>query len=796
MRERWYDMKAHLERFNLFINEQKDWFDQNLSIDFAHSWDDPFWICGSKGTGWLRGNGRNSLRFDEISRLKGVDNQHAVAKNYCQFMKAMMVIVYRGNNRRMSPSVAVATLMVLKRWYHSLVELTGQNHPIYLTTDVIQRSMDILSSASRQGDPNIANYKGRCVSLQKLINHHAFTLVSLNYISDLKYTNNTNLTRKAKETMALKHQDKLDDTSSGDESTLITIRGFLNIVALIQRVESDSEKIALNCLLLLIVTGFRSIEAFNLRLDALIKRPIEDPSVIERFRKKGLPDYFLGIKYVGVKGAGERTHWVEPLAVPLVEGIFSTVEKLTKPMRDHLLYLREKSFSDYLPRSISLQPSDMVELNSIVTHIAHSSSKLRGRSGLRDKASKALAKRGVKPQLEKDGPRRSKEFYYHKHDISNLIMSVFNLSHSITPCTHAWVDNGKKHTVKYEDLLFLYCSGSLTLKRTMVFLANPVPLTNTAINKFLGNIDGDNSIFSKYKLLEDDGKPTRLRTHIPRHNINTFLAIAEVSDHLQAMLMGRMDISQNHHYQHVALAERRKIASLSSLKINTTELTVQPPSPRTSTAIPIDIVKQEKHFIISEKADLEHNIKANLHTFDNRDEVSAFIEASFNNNLFDDIATAFEEITNQEGLKKATAMITRHATLHPLKFGSCMREIALWGCPYRMKCQSSMFCEHFTLTGRIDELSNLFTKKQMLQKAQSQLEKISQDTPGYQKALSQINKNMVQLNMIEAKWLQSSGSSRLASTEHLLTGNLSGDGTIKTLAQLFALEHKNITKGK
>ncbi|HEH9403021.1 TPA: hypothetical protein SIA26_000461 [Aeromonas bestiarum] len=789
-------MKAHLERFNAFITEQKDWFELNLALDFAHAWDEPVWISGSKGTGWLRGNGKNTLRFDEINRVKGIDRKHVVANEYCHFMKAMLVIVYRGNNRRMSPSVAVATLMVLKRWYHSLVEHTGQNHPMYLTTEVIQRSMDILSAVSMPGDPNVANYKGRCVSLQKLVNHQSFSLVSLNYVSDLKYTNKTNLTRKAKETIALKHQERLDDSSGEDENTLITIRGFLNIVALIQRVESDAEKIALNCLLLLIVTGFRSVEAFNLRHNALIKRHVDDPTISARLRNKGLPDYFLGIKYVGVKGAGERTHWVEPLAVPLVENIFSAVKALTAPMREHLLYLREKSFSDYLPRSISALPGDMIELDDIVAHVAHSSTKLRGQSGLRDKASKALAKRGVTPGHEQDGPRRSKLFFYSKNSINSLIKAEFDRHDLNTPCTHSWVENGKRYVVNYEDLLFLYNLGSLSLKRTMVFKANPVPLKNDQINKFLGNLDSNNSIFSKYNLLEDSGSPTRLRTHIPRHNINTFLAIAEVSDHLQAMLMGRMDISQNHHYQHLALAERRKNASLSNQKSNSTELTAQSASPTANTTLPIDLVKQTGYIVLSDRLNLEHNIKANLHTFDNRDEVSAFIEASFNNNLFDDIATAFEEITNKEGLKEAAAMVARHATLHPLKFGSCMREIALWGCPYRMKCQSSMFCEHFTLTGRIDELPNLFIKQQMLQKAKTQLEKLSKDTPGYQKSLSQINKSMVQLNVMENKWLRSSESNRPVRTENLLSGDLSGDGKIKTLAQLFALEHKNIKKGE
>jgi len=49
---------------------------------------------------------------------------------------------------------------------------------------------------------------------------------------------------------------------------------------------------------------------------------------------------------------------------------------------------------------------------------------------------------------------------------------------------------------------------------------------------------------------------------------------------------------------------------------------------------------------------------------------------------------------------------------------------------------------------------------------------------------------------MENKWLRSSESNRPVRTENLLSGDLSGDGKIKTLAQLFALEHKNIKKGE
>ncbi|MFF6013318.1 hypothetical protein [Rahnella sp. R3(2024)] len=253
----------------------------------------------------------------------------------------------------------------------------------------------------------------------------------------------------------------------------------------------DAEKIALNCLLLLIITGFRSVEAFNLRQDALVKRQIDDPAICKRLHDKGLPDYFLGIRYIGVKGAGQRTHWVEPLAVPLVESIFSAVKILTTSMRSHLIYLRSKAFTDFLPLAINNLPGELVELDDVVMHIVQTTSDFRGRAGLRDKTSKALAQRGILPTQEITGPRNSKAIYFSKTDLNNYHKNEFGVTGSQEPCTHAWSDNGKNYEVKHEDLLFLYAKGSLALRRTLVLLATPIPLDNRVMNKFLGNVDSN-----------------------------------------------------------------------------------------------------------------------------------------------------------------------------------------------------------------------------------------------------------------------------------------------------------------
>lgn len=787
-------MKNHFEHFQAFIEEQKKWFEQNLSVDFAQTWNDHIWVSGNQGSGWLRGNGRNTLRFDEMTRFKGIEGHLPIDQEYSQFMKAMLVLVYRKGNRSISPAVAKATLMILKRWYHAMVYETGQTHPSYLSTVVIQRAMDLLSSVSSPGDPNTANYKGRCVSLQKLVNYFTFTLVKLQYNSDVKYINKTNLTRKAREAMELKRQERLEDSTPNDKAPLITIRGFLNIVSLIQRVESDSEKIALNCLLLLIVTGFRSIEVFNLRHDALVKRQIDDPTLRKRFQDKGLPDYFLGIHYVGVKGAGERTHWVEPLAVPLVEKIFSTVKKLTASMRNHLTDLREKSFKNYLPKAIDALPGELVELDYVVAHITQTTSTLRGRAGQRDKTAKALTKRGVLPVHEVPGPRNSKSVYYSKSGLSDYVKNEFEITETHEPCTHAWTENGKQYNINHEDLLFLHAKGSLSLRRTLELKAVPVPFLNPLMNKFLGNVETHCSVFSKYQLLEDDSTPTQMRTHIPRHNINTFLAIAEISDHLQAMLMGRVDITQNHHYQHLALAERRKSASLVQMQPTSAgQVSARPPL---STTTPLNVVRQTGFMVIPKNMTLENAIRTNLHTFDERSDIAGFIEDAFAEGLFEDIANAFEEIRDTEGPEQASAMVERHAVLYPLKFGSCMREVNLWGCPYRLKCQSIAFCEHFTLTGRIDELPNIEAKIYATEKAHLKLSSVIDKAPCYNAQLTEIVEKLERLKIMQKEWLHHANSKRVTAFADILSGDIKIEGNIRTLTQLFALEYQKSKTGE
>ncbi|HBP7715774.1 TPA: hypothetical protein L6J41_003658, partial [Escherichia coli] len=277
-------------------------------------------------------------------------------------------------------------------------------------------------------------------------------------------------------------------------------------------------------------------------------------------------------------------------------------------------------------------------------------------------------------------------------------------------------------------------------------------------------------------------------------NINTFLAIAEISDHLQAMLMGRVDIMQNHHYQHLALAERRKSASLVRMQpISPGQVSTRPPL---STSTPLNVVKQTGFMVIPKNMTMENAIRTNLHTFDDRRDITGFIEDAFTEGFFEDIAKAFEEIRDAEGPERATAMVERHAVLYPLKFGSCMREVNLWGCPYRLKCQNGAFCEHFTLTGRIDEFLNIEAKIHASEKAHVKLSRVLDKAPCYNTQLTEIEEGLERLKIMKTKWLHHANSKRVTAFEDILSGDIKTEGDIRTLTQLFALEYqKNKTGG-
>lgn len=764
-----------LNNYNKFINEQKEYFKNSLYKPNDALWTDSFWLKTGVGSSWLLSRGKSSIRFDSINRVKGLSNTN-ISEDYQQFCKAMLVYSYRQANSKVSPSKLVAELLVLKRWFYSLKALTSDTNPEDLSTEILNHAYSLLKNNSSA--TNLPDHVGTFKRLQDIVNKYGFTTNKLEFEVNLKYAQKQNRTQTAGMTKELFKGLNIDERKI-DAEKLISIQTFINIASLKNFCQSEGEKILLNSLFLSIVTGFRSTETIMLKKDCLIERPMLDPQTNEPVSINGKTQYMLGIRYYGAKGAGKRIHWVEPSSITLVKSLIQNTLELTEQYRKHLIYLRQKNLKDFLPKGIDDISDDLIELDDLTDHLFISKKRTRGRGGRRDVILKTFKSAQVKPD------KQSGLKYYSKKTLNEFIKSTANYD-AEEPINKKFEFEGKLVDIPYEDILFIVQHGSTTLSRNLINKTNITPLDISIINSFLGSTNNI-SVFEKYSLNDNDHKPSKISSHIPRHNINTFLAIAEISDHLQAMLMGRVDVEQNKYYQHLSIKQISQSASLTSNNSEchtSNELTTT--SDRTvatndTVKSPIDEVLEYGLMLFSNNQDLENNLKNNLHTFDNTNEISNFIEQSMGEDYFEDIAKAFNELAPTEP-DKAKELIDTHAYLHPLPFGSCMRNIAAHGCPKRLACQSGASCVNFTVTGRLGELENLRLTKDRLTDQAKSLADNSEFT-------LRIKKQIQNLEGFEQKIMVGYSNKTPVNIYSTIDTELSQP---KTLAELFSLEYEKI----
>ncbi|WP_419820404.1 hypothetical protein [Acinetobacter sp.] len=768
----------NIEKYNVFIDEQKDYFHQNLQPNFKWNWSDSSWSGGTIGSGWLLSrSGKTHFTFDTIKKLKGIEN-NIIEPIFQEFIKSVLILSYRKSNSKASPQKLYAEFLILKRWYSALyAEKIESIHPCHLSTLILNNSFEILADNSSK--TNLPDHAGTYLRLQEMLNHYGFTEQPLEFSQKYLYINRQNRTPNAKKTKALIDQLELDEDDL-DKEKLISIRTFINIVSLISLCETNGEKIVLNLLLLLIVTGLRSTEAILLKTDALIKHPILDPVTKVHLTLDGKKQYTLGIQYHGAKGAGFRIHWVEPLSANLVETIFESVLELTKEYREHVYYIRSKNCSDFLPKSIDNIGQDFVEIDDLIGTIFGVKDNYKGRAGQRDVVIKSIKNIPVYNEIRNG---QSVERYYLKEDINQFIKGLANYD-SKYPIDHVFNYEGKTEKIAYEDLLFIHEFRSATLRRAFINKTNIIPLNVVLVNSFLGNSEST-SVFEKYNLLENEKEHSKLTSHIPRHNINTFLALSGLAEHLQAMLMGRVDIKQNQYYQHLALKQRKVTASL----LEKHELALyENDKQKLKPDYPIDSIKHDGLMYFSEKLDLENNLKMNLQTFDSKNEVASYVKQSFFDEYFQDIAESFNELV-KEDQSLANSLVQRHACLHSLPFGGCMREVAVHDCPKRLAYQSGDQCGNFALTGRKGELEALqHTLNELLDKF-AHIEQIVVHDFSYSEMLEDLRQKILYLSDLKTKALVRQNSLTPIPVFPY------GDAITKlptTLSELFAIEQQKI----
>ncbi|CAH8188867.1 conserved hypothetical protein [Vibrio aestuarianus] len=813
------------------------------AIDQLH-WEQPSWFFGEKGVSWMKETKNHGFNWDDISnKVKGLSKMD-IAPEYQDFMRAYHMHLVSTTDGLLSGSTLDKSLQVMKRWYWEMVTMTGQTHPMFLTADIIHASMDRHKEHSKSPS-NVSDYCDTAVKIIKMLRKHDLFLVNIEVSNKHPYRNVTNFTKSRK-----KAQDA-DPEKTNDEK-LISIRAFMAVIELMVLANNDYQRIFYNMLLLAIICGFRFQEVMLMRMDSLVKREITDKNKREHAIARGWPTYKLGIKYLGAKKAGERIHWLAPTSYPVIEMIYKSVKEMTAPFRDTIIGFRESGFTNFLPAKITELPDEWIECRELKDVLFSGSGGARG--DLTKSIEVSMKRYGDHSAKVIPVHRQLKNKYFTKEQLNDYVYQRYVDTKNFYEghrCVISAKDSGKMVNFNYEDLMFIMPQGAFGIDTNFISLQHIYPLDESQIEAWLGGSESRQSIFDHFELYEDDGSRIRLKKHLPRYNINTFLAIAGVTDHVQAILMGRVDITQNKHYQHQAesqsyltsslavnmlekaYAENKKALvkedQLSLFDANgepTREL--KPLVSETRNPIPNEVsrrmaalarshkpskntgvasMKSSATMMVDPALSMEHNLKQNMQTFgETRTEVAHYMAGAMSDQFLPELKSAHDKLVKQNLDEKAKALLERHAKLHPLSFGGCTRDVARWGCPYAMKCQSGLPCGYFTLTGRMGEAEEASRLLAIKHGQVIELRKLNLENPSFSVALAEQEEALLVLEALEVSAIETQSAKKLVSllsndknnplsrilariNEQKLVGKAP-----KTLADLFFIEQKRIER--
>ncbi|MGK5574827.1 hypothetical protein ACSMYB_24300 [Vibrio parahaemolyticus] len=815
-----------------FISKNREIFREKAiaaNVEGVFLWELDSWAFGKSGYAWLKGANKGNLAFTNTSRIKGVEKMD-VAPIYQDFMRAMLVetLIMSGNS---TPAGAVfqQEILVMKRWYAELVKATGQSHPMYLTSDIIHAAMDT-HAESGAASTAISDYADKAVKLASMLSAKSLTLTTLN-VQNQHPTRNTSV-----------DVTELDPLKTEDEH-LISIKAFMSIIELIYLAENDEDKVLLMSLLLLLITGLRFQELQNLKTDCLVRREITDPDKLQYAKEMGFPNYYLGIDYIGAKKAGKRIHWLAPSTYPVVEMIVERVTELTSKQRALLIYYRESDFTYLLPDAIRELPEDEVESRELVGHVFDGSGGVRSEISRRIQSSiNSFA--GCSPRVH-EVHSQLKHYFYTKDQINDYIIGQYSKIANFEQGqrgVHTYNDNGTHLNFNYEELLFISSYGMGNLVNDFRHLSVITPLQENTLKKWLGNTQGSTSIFSLFGMTEDDGSEIRVAKHTPRHNINTFLAIAGVTDHLQAILMGRVDVTQNKHYQHGVESLEYRAASMAMVALEKTfhakkdvfteddqmslfdtpvehspvvqstdksevtqRMAAYAKANRTRTGV--EAVKSTASMIVSKDLSTEANLKRAMQTYGaSSEEMAKYVGDSMSESFMTELKEAHDKLINNKQEQEAKRLLERHARIYPLVFGACTRDVARFGCPFAMRCQEGLPCGYFTLSGRMGETEEVISRLERKQKEVETLRELVSTNPAFQLALDEQEQSLLLYEALKSKALKSLQESEIVSLlsddpqnpfAHLLKTIREQDlvgKTPKTLADLFYIEQKRMER--
>ncbi|REF11095.1 integrase [Pantoea ananatis] len=294
----------------------------------------------------------------------------------------------------------------------------------------------------------------------------------------------------------------------------ISLNAMAEIFSLPDEALTERDKFTTSVFALLMCAPCRISEVLALPCDCEVTE--QDSDGVERY----------GLRFYSLKGYGPDIKWIPEVMIPVARKAIGRLKKLSEQARSFAKWVEENPDRFYQHRSLpdichdeALQPSQIA------------------------------AVLGFPPDAQKSLSRL--DFYDSQKTYT--INALWTIISDRLPENFPWFD--KKKGIKYSNALCLLSRHQLDKRKHTAFYELQWKLKGFVMGDISSSEHENRSfenIFTRHGYTCPDGKALHLRTHQPRHLLNTIAQRNGMSDLDIAKWSGRAQITQNQVYNHVS----------------------------------------------------------------------------------------------------------------------------------------------------------------------------------------------------------------------------------------------------
>ncbi|EIE3885405.1 TPA: DNA-binding protein [Salmonella enterica] len=454
---------------------------------------------------------------------KVFNSKDAMHEDFLDFAKAY--IRYQHSLKPLKNYGAI--MMALRCLEQALLQVLNSGLIYNVTAVVFDEAMQI---GSRYFEGNVLAQCGiQLEKLSKFICEH--NLVKSGYISWKNHVK-----QKVKNNYLPEIEDYHRNDKLPDETALLAIA---DIFSKNDELLSPRDKFTSAVFALLLCCPSRISEILALPADCEITQKDE----------KGIDRY--GLRFYSVKGYGPNIKWIPQVMIPVAKKAIRRLLSLSQNARAFAQWCEK--YPDKFYRH-ELCPKVDEKLKLTVVQVCHALG-----YPLHDRKSCVLK---IK-RTSLDGGKsflNSNDYNYSLSELWEMISSGFSRD-------FPWYDEEK--SIRFSNALCLLNPRQFSLSQMSDIYSFYKPTKGFFFNDIQNKMrheSGFKNIFARYGYYDIEGKPLLIRSHQPRHLLNTIAHYGEMSELDIAKWSGRVNVNQNRVYNHVS--EEDMLDKIKAIKLN------------------------------------------------------------------------------------------------------------------------------------------------------------------------------------------------------------------------------------